>query len=187
MATRVVRIATTVAPSRDPHRRTGPAGWHVGHLWTARGAAIERIRTARSHIEPACRAWAGLRHSKRHRACMSSRFPDISGSSSLTPGTRKGYKGIVCRSFGGNTRLRAFCLVAEDPLALASWVSCASTVRSVRFLPSPQPPAAASSPSFCNRCWSGHRHAAGQAHRVHRVDEDDEEQVEDDSTADVVR
>jgi hypothetical protein len=39
---------------------TGPACWHVGRLWTARGAAIERVRTARSHIDHPVRDRAGL-------------------------------------------------------------------------------------------------------------------------------
>jgi hypothetical protein len=60
-------VTTTVVSSHDHADAietptpdlTGPACWHVGRLRCGRGAAIERVRTARSHSDHALRDRAG--------------------------------------------------------------------------------------------------------------------------------
>src|SRR3989442_6464817 len=62
---------------------TGPVGWHVGRLGAARGAAIERIRTARSHIDHLVRDRAGP-------------FRDLPCARRLTAGRREAP--AICRA-----------------------------------------------------------------------------------------
>ena len=49
VTTTVVRISSSL--TRFTPDLTGPACWHVGRLWTACGAAIERVQPARSHLD----------------------------------------------------------------------------------------------------------------------------------------